>query len=113
MSSDNPYAKVTLTETDFHARIDALMVLIEDAVSDHADDCDAERAGGILTIGNARGKIIVTRQAPLREVWVAAKSGGYHFRFDGAQWIDTRDGLTLTARLNAAFTELGESNIPL
>jgi CyaY protein len=113
MAHETPYNKAALTETEFHQRVDALMLLIEDVVADQANDCDAERSGGILTLGNARGKIILSRQAPLREVWLAAKSGGFHFRFDGAMWLDTREGTSLEARLHKALAEIGESEIAI
>jgi CyaY protein len=113
MAQDAPYNKAALTETEFHQRIDALMLLIEDAVADQADDCDAERSGGILTLSNERGKIILSRQSPLRELWLAAKGGGFHFRFDGQSWVDTRDGEALEAKLHKALEEIGEREIKL
>ena len=51
------------------------------------------KAGGIVEIEFDDGsKIIVNRHGAAREIWVAARSGGFHFRWDGAAWRDTRDG---------------------
>jgi CyaY protein len=55
---------------------------------------------GILEIECADGsKLIVNRHVPNREIWVAARSGGFHFRADGSAWRDTRSGGELTAQL--------------
>jgi CyaY protein len=89
-----------LAESEFHRRVDAVLSAIERAVDESGADIDTELTGGILTLSFQNGsKIIVNRQTPNREIWVAAKSGGYHFRFDGAQWVDTRGGDGLDALL--------------
>ena len=46
------------------------------------------------------GKVIVNRHQPSREIWVAAKSGGFHFRGGGGAWRDTREGTELGAKLS-------------
>jgi CyaY protein len=63
-----------------------------DRINDDTDaDIDNQRVGGMITLtfGN-RSQIIVNLQKPLHEVWLAARSGGYHYRFDGQQWVDTK-----------------------
>src|SRR5437899_3237826 len=88
-----------LTEREFHQRGDAILSAVEDALDD--TDIDAELNGGILTLAFGDGsRVIVNRQTPNREIWVAAKSGGFHFRFDGELWRDTRSGETLAALLS-------------
>ena len=63
-------------------------------------DC-AFKDTGVLEIEFGDGsKIIVHGQAAAREIWVAAKSGGYHFRSDGPRWVNTRDGSELFAALS-------------
>ena len=57
--------------------------------------------GGVLELEFGNGsKIIVNRHGAAREIWVAARSGGFHFRWDGAAWRDTRDGAELFAALS-------------
>jgi len=70
-------------------------------------DADCEfRGTGVLEIEFADGsKIIVNSQAAAREIWVAAKSGGYHFRHDGARWVNTRDGGEPFAALSAYVSQ--------
>ncbi len=61
-----------------------------------AIDIDSHRTGGMLelTLPN-NSKIIVNTQPPLQELWLAAKSGGFHFKFTDAAWLDTKDGREL------------------
>ena len=49
-------------------------------------------------------KIIVNRHGAAREIWVAARSGGFHFRWDGAAWRDTRDGTRAVRRALASWS---------
>mgnify|MGYP001604631442 CR=1 FL=1 len=68
-------------------------------------DC-AFKGTGVLEIEFDDGsKIIVNSQAAAREIWVAAKSGGYHFRSDGPCWVNTRDGSELFAALSAYVSQ--------
>jgi iron-sulfur cluster assembly protein CyaY len=75
---------------------------IERALEESGVDADFElREGGILELEFAnRSKIIVNRHGAAREIWVAARSGGFHFRWDGSAWRDTRDGSELFAALS-------------
>lgn len=97
---------IWLEESDFHARVEAVMQAIETAVEDAEGNIDAETSGGILTLEFANGsKIIINRQTPNREIWVAAKSGGFHFRYDGGGWRDTRSGESLSTLLGRVIAE--------
>jgi CyaY protein len=59
------------------------------------------KEGGVLELEFGNGsKIIVNRHGAARQIWVAARSGGFHFRWDGAVWRDTRDGAELFAALS-------------
>jgi len=78
-------------------------------------DADCEFKGtGVLEIEFGDGsKIIVNSQAAAREIWVAAKSGGYHFRRDGARWANTRDGSELFAALSADVSQQSGETVVL
>jgi CyaY protein len=58
-------------------------------------------------------KIIVNTQAPMQEIWMAARSGGFHYRFNGQQWLDTRDGSELYAALSKVASLQAGSTITL
>ena len=73
-------------------------------------ELDFERKeGGVLEIEfDDGGKMIVNRHSAARELWVAARSGGFHFRWDGSAWRDTRSGEEFFAALSALLSrELG------
>lgn len=73
-------------------------------------ELDFERKeGGVLKIEFDDGaKMIVNRHSAARELWVAARSGGFHFRWDGSAWRDTRSGEEFFAALSALLSrELG------
>ena len=97
-----------LTESDFHTRVDAVLATIESAIDayDGDADIDSELTAGILTLTlDDRSKIIINRQTPNREIWVAAKSGGYHFRLQPAGWQDTRSSKMLDALLTEVIAQ--------
>jgi CyaY protein len=95
-----------MTESEFMALADATLNAIETALEQAAHDSDLDiecnRSGNLLDIEFADNgtKIIVNSQAPLQEIWVAAKSGGFHYKRVGQQWINTRDGSELFAALS-------------
>ena len=88
-----------MDESDFHRAVEDVLARIERAAeSSSAIDSDLE--AGILTLECAGGtRIIVNRQTPNREIWIAARSGGFHFRREGDAWRDTRSGEELFASL--------------
>ena len=87
-----------MTESEFHGAVDAVLARIESSLDD--DDLDIDLESGILTITSEDGaKVIINRQTPNREIWVAARSGGFHFRFVGGEWRDTRSADELFASL--------------
>jgi CyaY protein len=88
-----------MDESDFHRAVDGVLARIETA-AEASDSLDVDLESGILTLECADGtRVIVNRQTPNREIWVAARSGGFHFRFDGVAWRDTRSGEELYAAL--------------
>ena len=93
---------ITMDDKEFSAQADAVLARIESALEGVDGDIDFElAAGGVLEIEFADGsKIIVNRHAVAREIWVAARAGGFHFRWDGDSWLDTRDGSELMGKLS-------------
>jgi CyaY protein len=88
-----------MLETDFHGAVDALFARIEALLDDAYEDIDYDTVEGVMTLTGPQGKIILSRQPPLAEVWIAARSGGFHFRRQAQTWVDTRDGMALEDRL--------------
>ena len=84
-----------MTDPEFLDQAEGLLRSIEtccDRINEESDaDVDNQRVGGMVTLTFAnRSQIIVNLQKPLHEVWLAARAGGFHYRFDGRQWIDTK-----------------------
>ena len=90
-----------MDDKEFNALADDMLGRIEAALEACAADIDFElAAGGVLEIEFADGsKIIVNRHGVAREIWIAARAGGFHFRWDGKRWCDTRDGVELLEKL--------------
>lgn len=100
-----------MDDKEFSGLADAVMVRIEVALEAAEADIDFElAAGGVLEIEFADGsKIIVNRHSIAREIWVAARAGGFHFRWNGSAWLDTRDGAELMEKLSQlASQQAGE-----
>jgi CyaY protein len=84
-----------MTDLEFLDTAERLLSRIEascDRITDETDaDIDNQRVGGMITITfSNRSQIIVNLQKPLHEVWMAAKSGGYHYKFKDELWQDTK-----------------------
>lgn len=90
-----------MNDSEFNALADAMLARIEAGLEASGADLDFEMASaGVLEIEFADGsKIIVNRHGSAQEIWVAARTGGFHYRWDGAVWRDTRDGGELLAAL--------------
>ena len=92
-----------MNDSEFNTLADAALARIEAGLEACGADLDfAMISAGVLEIEFAdRSKIIVNRHGAAKEMWVAARSGGFHFRWDGQAWRDTRDGSELLAALSA------------
>ncbi|HEU4925114.1 MAG TPA: iron donor protein CyaY [Burkholderiales bacterium] len=91
-----------MDESEFEARAAVVLEAIERALEGAGVEADFElKGGGILEIEfDDDSKMIVNRHGAAREIWVAARSGGFHFRWDGTAWRDTRSGEELLAALS-------------
>ncbi len=91
-----------MTESEFEQLAEKALVRIEESLEESGAEVDIESgADGVLELEFEDGtKMIVNRHSAAREIWVAAKSGGFHFRWDGNVWRDSRDGSELFAALS-------------
>ena len=100
----------TIDDKQFYQLGSNLLQSIEvalEAADDALDlDLDVERQGGNVINIRFRDKsvIMVNTQPPLHEIWVAAKSGGYHYRWAGSMtqplWLDTKTGKEILSDLS-------------
>ena len=94
-----------LSDLEYRQKTHALLAGIEATIDrwlqDDVIDIDAQRAGGLLELSFPDGsKIIINTQPPLHEVWLAARGGGFHYRWKSGHWLDTRDGSELIQALS-------------
>ncbi len=94
-----------MTESEFLALIDQVLDSIESQADDWAASLDVDvetsRSGNVLTmVFEDNTHVVVNSQAAMQELWVAARSGGFHYRYDGQSWNDTRGGPNLPDALS-------------
>ena len=99
-----------MNDLEFLDRAEALLKSVEvtcDRLNETTDlDIDVQRSGGVMSLTFAnRSQIVVNFQKPLHEVWLAARSGGYHYRFVESDWQDTKGGLPFFARLSETASQ--------
>ncbi len=89
-----------MTENEFNELADAVFQRIEHAIDASNADMDYDSNGSLLEIEFADGsKIVVNRHVPNREIWLAARSGGFHYAFRDGGWFSQRDDSELYAKL--------------
>ena len=97
-----------MDESEFNRRVDDILEHIEDVIEDSGADIDYETAGGILTLSFENdSKIIINRQTPVRQIWVATRQGGFHFvhNQDSDQWQLEGGNLDLFTALSQYCSE--------
>jgi len=100
-------------DSEFLAQAEATLDAIEAALDKLNDedmiDVECSRSGNVLEIEflHNGSKIIVNSQAAMKELWVASRSGGYHYRQVEGQWINTRDGSEMLASLSEMVSAQG------
>ena len=99
-----------LTDAEYHRITDTLLARIEATVDEWLQndvvDIDAHRTGGLLELSfPGASKVVVNTQPPLHELWLAARSGGFHYKFVSGFWRDTRDGRDFFEVLSTCASE--------
>jgi CyaY protein len=108
-----------MSETEFldlaEETLDAIETAMDRLNDEDVIDVECKRSGNVLEIEFlANGsKIIVNSQAPLQEMWVAARSGGFHYKRVDGQWRNTRDGSELFASLSQVASEQGGAKVTI
>ncbi|MGL5800927.1 MAG: iron donor protein CyaY [Plesiomonas sp.] len=99
-----------MNDSQFHQYADQVWQTLEEKLDDIDTDIDYENQGGVMTLTFEDGsKIILNRQEPLHQIWVATKFGGFHFDFHDEEWICNRSGAEFWEFLSlACSTQSGE-----
>jgi CyaY protein len=103
-----------MNESEFDKKATDTLLRIEQGIEESGADIDFEAAGGILTLEFANGtKIIVNKQGAARQIWVAAKSGGYHYGFVDGRWINDQGGGELMQELSRFIHDQSDEEVNL
>ncbi|MFZ2295521.1 MAG: iron donor protein CyaY [Polaromonas sp.] len=99
-----------MTDLEYQDLAESVLKAIElgcDRLNDETDvDIDNQRTGGMITLTfSNRSQIIINLQKPLQEIWMAAKAGGFHYKFNSGQWTDTKDSSEFFANLSRYASE--------
>lgn len=99
-----------MTPSEFITLAERVLLTLERKIEAFADETDLDievgRAGNVLTLElSAANKVIINLQEPMQEIWLAARSGGFHFRYQEPRWVDTRSGEELFAMLAKILAE--------
>jgi CyaY protein len=104
------FSATPLSDSEYLARASEVLASVETCtdrwLQDDVVDIDTHRTGGLLEMRFPNGSVIVLNtQPPLHEIWLAARSGGFHYRYMAGVWQDTRNGLELFEALSACASE--------
>lgn len=106
-----------MTEAEFHDIAEQTLEQIQDAIDESGADIDYEEVGGVLTLEFDNGsKIIFSKQPPVKQLWMAAKSGGFHFDYDehDGRWVcDSGEHEELFAMLSRVASEQGGTAVEI
>ena len=108
-----------MQEKDFLDQAEAMLARLEQAIEQAAEaagvDIDIEpQPGGILRLTfDNDSVIIINRHLAAREIWVAAKAGGFHYRHENGRWVGTRDGEDLVAVLSRLISQQAQTPLVL
>ena len=95
-----------MTESEFNVVAEQIFAQIEAAIEASGVDIECEMQQGILELEfTDASKIIINRHTPNRELWIAARSGGFHFALKQDQWLNTRNGEEFFATLHRVLEE--------
>ena len=103
-------------DAEFHQQAADTILRIEQAVEASGADIEFENAGDILTLEFDNGsKIIINRQGAAKQIWVAAKAGGFHYNYDAAQnrWLNDQTGAELMQELSRLVSMQAKSPVSL
>jgi len=102
-----------MTESEYNERIEDTLIAIEEVLDEAESDLDYENQGGMLTVKCENGtQVIFTRQPPLKQLWVATPTGGYHFDYNNEQqqWLLDSDKSPLAGFLTQVFADQAGEN---
>lgn len=101
-----------MTESEFNELADAVFNRIEQAIDASGGDIECNRNGAVLELEfDDDSMIIINRHGPTQEIWLAAKSGGFHYALQNNQWISKRDSSELFEKLSGLVKQASGTDV--
>ncbi len=83
-----------MNTSQYHELVDVQWMAIEEGIDESGADIDYETNGNVLTLEfEDRSQIIINRQEPMKEIWLASRSGGFHFGYQDGEWVCSKTGM--------------------
>jgi CyaY protein len=87
-----------MNDTEFHQLVDEQFDNLEELIDESGADIDYEVLGNVMNLEfEDRSQIVINRQEPMHEIWLASRSGGFHFQYQNNDWVCSKTGLTFLA----------------
>jgi len=103
-----------MNDSQYHQLVDDVFIQLEEALDVCEVDIDYESASSILTLTfENQTKIILNKQPPLHQIWVATKFNGHHFNLQDDKWIDERTGAEFWQFIDEAASKQAGQNVSL
>ena len=103
-----------MNDSQYNIIADEMLLAVEEAIEDCGTDIDYESVSGLLSLTFVDGsKIIINKQEPLHEIWVATKFNGHHFELVDGVWMDKRGGGEFWQFISAAVSRQAGTEIVL
>ena len=105
-----------MTDLEYMDCAEAALQAVEiacDRINDESDaDVDNQRTGGMVTLTfENRSQIIINLQKPLQEIWLAARAGGFHYKYVSGQWLDTKTSHEFFSDLSTYASEQASQSL--
>ncbi|MCW8996141.1 MAG: iron donor protein CyaY [Psychromonas sp.] len=101
-----------MNDSEFQQLADQLYQKIEDSIEESGADVDYGQNGGVLTLEfENRSKLIINRQQPLHQIWLATLENGHHYDYKAGKWIDDRSGDEFLSFLSAAIFKQSKETV--
>lgn len=82
-----------MNDTEYHQIVDEVFSQLEEAIDDSGSDIDYEIIGNVMNLEfDDRSQIVINKQEAMKEIWLASKSGGFHFSYIDEKWICSKSG---------------------
>lgn len=103
-----------MKDAEYDKLIEDIFLALEDSLDSQEQEFDYDSNGDIFTIIMPNNsKIVLNKQPPLQQLWVATKFNGHHFNYEDGQWIDERTGVEFYSFMDEAVSRQADAPVEL